>query len=109
MEIPTVVIDNGSFTCKAGLAGQDAPSVEIRSIVGVPRITSIQFGLGLQDYYVGPEAQKRRGLLTLKHPIERGIVTNWDDMEKVIKSMLGGGESSMSIQGGALWGGGGSK
>ena len=24
-----------------------------------------------------------RGILTLKYPIEHGIVTNWDDMEKI--------------------------
>ena len=87
MEKPTVVIDNGSFTCKAGLSGQDAPSVEFRSIVGVPRRAAISMPLSasLQDYYVGSEAQKRRGVLILKYPIERGIVTDWDDMEKVRK------------------------
>jgi hypothetical protein len=25
----------------------------------------------------------KRGILTLKYPIEQGIVTNWDDMEKI--------------------------
>merc|ERR1711862_778601 len=25
----------------------------------------------------------KRGILTLKYPIEHGIVTNWDDMEKI--------------------------
>merc|ERR1719157_325538 len=36
-----------------------------------------------RDAYVGDEAQAKRGVLTLKYPIEHGIVTNWDDMEKI--------------------------
>ena len=39
--------------------------------------------MGQNDYYIGEEAQPKRGILTLKHPIEHGIVTNWDDMEKI--------------------------
>merc|ERR1712124_175487 len=35
------------------------------------------------DCFVGEEAQTKRGVLTLKYPIEHGIVTNWDDMEKI--------------------------
>ena len=40
-------------------------------------------GAGEKDCYVGDEAQNRRGILSLRYPIEHGIVTNWDDMEKV--------------------------
>lgn len=32
---------------------------------------------------MGSEAQQKRGVLRMEQPIEHGIVSNWDDMEKV--------------------------
>lgn len=40
-------------------------------------------GMEQKDCYVGDEAQAKRGVLKLAYPIEHGIVTNWDDMEKI--------------------------
>ena len=39
--------------------------------------------VGLKESYIGCEAQSKRDILSLNYPIERGFVTNWDDMEKI--------------------------
>jgi actin-related protein len=82
--VNAVVIDNGSGMCKAGVAGEDAPKVCFPSIVGRPKVTQGQMiGTEQKDVYIGEEAQAKRGILKLSYPIEHGIVTSWDDMEKI--------------------------
>merc|ERR1719376_1709565 len=40
-------------------------------------------GMAQKDAYIGDEAQSKRGILKLTYPIEHGIITSWDDMEKI--------------------------
>lgn len=79
----SIVCDNGSGMVKAGFSGDDAPRHVYPSIVGRPKTQQAMMGNANKQVYVGDEAQAKRGVLSLKYPIEHGIVTNWDDMEKI--------------------------
>ena len=82
-DVDAVVIDNGSIFCKAGFAGDDAPRAVFPTVVGRPKHQGVVADQGLKDWYVGDYAQSKRDKLTLKYPIRRGIIHNWDDMEKI--------------------------
>ncbi|KAJ7699741.1 actin 1 [Mycena olivaceomarginata] len=82
-EVTAIVIDNGSGMCKAGCEREEAPRTVFPSIVGRPRQAGVMVGFGNKDSYIGDDAQAKRDILTLKYPIEHGIITNWDDMENI--------------------------
>ena len=45
-------------------------------------LTNANGAIGL-DYYVGSDADNKRGQLILKYPIEYGMVTSWDHIDKI--------------------------
>ncbi|KAF3525065.1 hypothetical protein F2Q69_00047997 [Brassica cretica] len=83
-EIQPLVVDNGTGMVKAGFAGDDAPRAVFPSIIGRPRDAGVIVGMEQKDVYIGDEAHSKRGILILKYPIEHGIVSDWDDMEKIL-------------------------
>lgn len=82
-EVPAICIDIGTGTCKAGFAGDEAPRCVFPTLIGRSKVQS-----NLQDQqegsvFVGRDATSRRNGLHLSQPLENGIITNWDDMEKI--------------------------
>ena len=85
-DVVAIVIDNGSDTSKAGCAGQAAPSVVLTTVVGrhIQRF-ACHFEPTPEYYngYVGGEAIAKFTVMRFGYPIEHGVVTNWDDMERM--------------------------
>jgi len=82
-ESAALVVDNGSGMVKSGFSGDDAPRAVFPSIVGRAKHQASMVGMAQKDAYIGDEAQSKRGVLKLMYPIEHGIITSWDDMEKI--------------------------
>ena len=67
--------------CRAGFANDDAPREVFPSVVGRPLPGRAEAKL-TKDSYVGDEAIAKRDALSLKYPMQCGVVSNWDDMER---------------------------
>lgn len=88
LDSPAVIFDNGSGLCKAGLSGEIGPRHIISSIVGHLKFKMPSAGATQKKYFVGEEALHRQEALHLRYPIERGLVTSWDDMETLCKHLF---------------------
>ncbi|KAL8989275.1 MAG: hypothetical protein Q9177_001805 [Variospora cf. flavescens] len=78
-----IVLDNGSGTIRAGFAGEDLPKCYFPSYVGRPKHVRVLAGALEGDVFIGRRAQELRGLLKVRYPLEHGIVTDWEDMERI--------------------------
>lgn len=85
--LDVVVIDNGTGTIKAGLAGGELPSIQFPTFVGRPRHAKVMTGGLDMDVLVGDKAVQHRGVLKLNYPIRHGLVgkskDDWNDMQKI--------------------------
>ncbi|EFC37149.1 hypothetical protein NAEGRDRAFT_60993 [Naegleria gruberi] len=87
---PVVVIDNGSGMIKVGFSCSDSPRAIFPTIVGHKKESSDQKKEttnndlnSIGSSFVGEMAIAHRELLDIKSPMENGIISNFDDMEKI--------------------------
>lgn len=86
--IESIIIDNGTNTCKAGFSEDDMPRVEIPTVLGFP---SSQGGGSTDDQidiFVGEEALSKGGILELHRPIVKGEIINFNIMEDIWKHIF---------------------
>ncbi|CAF3197562.1 unnamed protein product [Rotaria sp. Silwood2] len=82
-ELYPIIIDNGSGTIKAGFSVDEKPRVVFPTVIGRLHQAKSLPQTNNKDQYIGDEAIKTKEILYINYPIENGIITNWDDMEKI--------------------------
>lgn len=79
-DYPSVlVIDLGSHTIKAGFAGEGSPRFFFHSAMNRGVMS------GDLSKYAHAGYNANLGILRLKHPIEGGIITDWESLEMILK------------------------
>uniref|UniRef100_A0A8D1USE1 Actin related protein 1A n=1 Tax=Sus scrofa TaxID=9823 RepID=A0A8D1USE1_PIG len=73
----------GSGVIKAGFAGDQIPKYCFPNYVGRPKHVRVMAGALEGDIFIGPKAEEHRGLLSIRYPMEHGIVKDWNDMERI--------------------------
>ena len=57
--------------------------------MGRPKHIRVMAGALEGDMFVGQRADDHRGLLSIKYPMEHGIITDWNDMERIWTHIYG--------------------
>mmetsp|Transcript_1345 Transcript_1345/g.3611 ORF Transcript_1345/g.3611 Transcript_1345/m.3611 type:complete len:391 (-) Transcript_1345:62-1234(-) len=98
-----LVVDNGSCMCKVGFAGQKEPEAVFPTAVGRPslpdtllypmdapvaRILEQSNSDTRRGCCVGNQVYKHLSTMTPESPMDRGVVSNWVDMELVWAHMF---------------------
>ncbi len=79
----SIVFGNNSCFFQAGFGGEDAPRAVFPCVVGRPKQRNILTTGWDRAAWVGDECYSRCGITVTNRPVKDGIITNWDDIEKI--------------------------
>ncbi|KAM9996156.1 hypothetical protein ACTFIY_002347 [Dictyostelium cf. discoideum] len=85
-----IIIDVGTKNIRIGYGGEEKPNETLLNLIGIPT-TIKMIGVERKNYYAGSDINfinKRNHQLSLTCPMKRGIVSNWEDMEKIYSRLL---------------------
>ncbi|KAN0027381.1 hypothetical protein ACTFIU_010328 [Dictyostelium citrinum] len=82
----SVIVDCGSGFTRVGFSNEELTSRNVfPTIVGKTKYYEVLFGAPSKKVeFSGHEVETQKSNITIKHPIDRGSIVNWDDMEKLL-------------------------
>ena len=83
-----LVLDIGSFSIKAGFAGDHTPKLISPTLIGYPKYPGIMIGMDQKDFYTGHDAKSKKHFLNLSEPVINGAVTNFDELSKILLDLV---------------------
>jgi actin-related protein len=79
-----IIVDIGSAYTKIGFAGEPSPRFVFPTITGTEKYKAVMVDVSGRNIYIGLDASKMRGVLKIKHPIERGAIMDWNDYYEIL-------------------------
>ncbi|TFF87578.1 MAG: hypothetical protein EU549_04465, partial [Promethearchaeota archaeon] len=91
MAIPpeaAIIVDIGSAYVKIGFAGDSEPRYIFPTITGTEKYQTVMLDVSNRNIYVGDDAMKMRGVLSIKRPIQRGSIMDWDSYYEIMNHIF---------------------
>ena len=83
-----IIIDIGSAYVKIGFAGEPSPRFVFPCITGTEKYKSVMVDVGARSIYVGNDVSRMRGVLKIKHPIDRGNIMDWESYYEILNHIF---------------------
>lgn len=83
-----LIIDIGSGTVKAGMAGDDAPKHYIPMVIGKPISKGALVGMDIKDCYVGAEVASKKSVLKVEYPVKAGLIEDMDGLKEIFDHLF---------------------
>jgi actin beta/gamma 1 len=83
-----VILDIGSAYVKTGFAGESNPRHIFPTVIGTQKYQQTMVDTQARDVYVGEGAMKMRGVLNLAHPIQRSVITDWNNYYEILNHVF---------------------
>lgn len=84
----SIIVDVGSAYVKVGFSGESGPRFIFPCLTGTEKYKAVMADVSTKSIYVGDDAMKRRGILKVSHPIQRGTIMSWEDYYAILNHIF---------------------